>query len=96
MDADLAGAGMNKGVIKSLLTMAGGFAMIAFGIVAATATKLADPDAWQNEVLAIGHVALLGVIGSGILGDGWQSLKTAWADAEQGSNKKRLTTARRA
>jgi hypothetical protein len=87
---------VNKGVIKALLTMAGGFAIITFGIAAGTAAKMADPDAWLNEALAMGHVVLLGIIGSGIVGDGWQSLKTAWAGPEQGQIKKRRTSARRA
>ena len=96
LGADGAGAGMNKGAIKSLLTMAGGFAMIAFGIAAAVAAKMADPNAWLNEVLAIGHVAFFGIIGSDLIGESWQSLKTAWAGPEQRPNKKRRTSARRA
>lgn len=87
---------MNKGVIKSLLTMAGGFAMIAFGIAAAMAAKMADPSPWLNEVVAIGHVAIFGAIGSDLISDGWQSLKAAWAGPEQRPNKKRRTSARRA
>lgn len=86
---------MNKRVIKPVLDMAGGFAIIAFGIVAATAAKLADPNAWQNDLLAMGQVVVLGVIGSGIISDGWQSLKCARAGPEQRSNKKRRTSARR-
>ncbi len=84
---------MNKGVIKALLTMVSGFAFIAFTIAAATAAKMADPNAWLNEVLAIGHVAFFGVIGSDFISEGWQSLKSARAGPEQRPNKKRHTSA---
>ena len=88
---------MNKGVIKSLLAMASGFAIIAFGIAAATAAKMADPNAWLNDVLAMGHVVLLGVIGSNSISEGWESLKSAWAGPGpvKSTNEKRRTSARR-
>ncbi len=87
---------MNTGVIKSLLTMVSGFALIAIGFATALAAKLADPNAWMNEVVAIGHAVFFGVIGSDLIGEGWQSFKNAWAGPEQSVNKKRRTSARRA
>jgi hypothetical protein len=83
------------GVIKALLTMAFGFAIVACGIAAGTAAKMADPNAWLNEVLAMGHVVLLGIIGCNSVGDGWQSLKAAWSGPTKGANKERRTQARR-
>jgi hypothetical protein len=83
------------GVIKAVLTMAGGFAIFAIGIAAGTAAKMADPTAWLNEVLAMGHVILLGIIGCNIVSEGWQSLKAAWAGPGKGANKKRNTSVRR-
>jgi hypothetical protein len=79
------------GVIKALLTMAFGFAIFACGVAAATAAKMADPNAWLNEVLAMGHVIVLGIIGSNIVSEGWQSLKSAWAGPGKGASEKRRT-----
>jgi hypothetical protein len=83
------------GVIKALITMAFGFSIVAFGIAAGTAAKMADPNAWQNEVLAMGHVILLGLIGSGLISEGWQSLKSAQAGPAKGTKEKRRTSAGR-
>lgn len=86
---------MNKGDIKALLMTAGGFAMIAFGLAAAMAAKMADTNAWLNEVLAIGHLTFFVVIGSDIVRAGWRSLKSARSGTTQSANDNQRSTARR-
>jgi hypothetical protein len=78
-------------MMRAAITMLFGAVIAGFGIAIATYLKLASPDDWLVDIVAMSQVVILGVLGLGIIEDSASDFKKRLANT---TAKRRLRVRR--